>query len=267
MITRSWIRRLFDRKPRTVRKAPARRRPAVEALEDRTLLSPVVATTTSQLIGDIVAANNGTGPTTIQLQAADATNGFDFTAAYNSTQSALPQITASITIEGTSGFTNIIQRSTATGTPAFRLFDVASGGSLNMQNLTLEGGLAQGTGTAADGGAVYSSGTLTLSGVTVQSNRAMGSAGANATQLGASGGTGASAYGGGVYVNGGAVTLTHDTFSGNTALGGGGGNGAAGVAGVAGVNFGIGGTGGGGGGGGVGSGGALYAAAGIVTLS
>src|SRR5579884_3327642 len=206
MITRSWIRRLFDRKPRTVRKAPARRRPAVEALEDRTLLSPVVATTTSQLIGDIVAANNGTGPTTIQLQAADSTNGFDFTAAYPSTNDALPQITAAITITGTSGFDNSIQRSTAWGTPAFRLFEVTVGGSLTLQNLTLTGGLAQGTGTAAEGGAIYSSGTLTLSGVTVQSNRAVGSAGANGTPLAPDGQTGASAYGGGVYVNGGAVS-------------------------------------------------------------
>jgi sugar lactone lactonase YvrE len=38
MTTRSWIRRLFARKPRTLRKAPARR-PALEVLEDRSLLS------------------------------------------------------------------------------------------------------------------------------------------------------------------------------------------------------------------------------------
>jgi sugar lactone lactonase YvrE len=39
MATRSWIRRLFDRKPRTLRKAPARHRPALEMLEDRTVFS------------------------------------------------------------------------------------------------------------------------------------------------------------------------------------------------------------------------------------
>jgi hypothetical protein len=39
MAIRSWIRRLFNRKPRNVSKAPARRRPALEGLEDRTLLS------------------------------------------------------------------------------------------------------------------------------------------------------------------------------------------------------------------------------------
>ena len=53
----------------------------------------------------------------------------------------------------------------------------------------------QGTGAAAEGGAIYSSGTLTLGGVTVQSNRAVGSAGADATRVGQAGGTGASAYG------------------------------------------------------------------------
>src|SRR5262249_62133338 len=35
MTTRSWIRRLFARTPRTIRKAPARFRPRLELLEDR----------------------------------------------------------------------------------------------------------------------------------------------------------------------------------------------------------------------------------------
>ena len=42
MTTRTWIRKLFARTPRTVRKAPARCRPAVEVLEDR--LAPAVLT-------------------------------------------------------------------------------------------------------------------------------------------------------------------------------------------------------------------------------
>ena len=145
MTVRTWIRRLFDRKPRTIRKDQFRFWPRLEVLEDRTLLSPVIATTTNELVNDIVAANSapaGTA-TTIQLQAADATNGFDFASPYLSTVNALPQITANITIQGTSGYTNTIQRSTATGTPAFRLFDVAQGGSLTLLNLTLTGGLAQ----------------------------------------------------------------------------------------------------------------------------
>ena len=39
MTSRSWIGKLFARTPRPTRKAPARCRPAVEALEDRTLLN------------------------------------------------------------------------------------------------------------------------------------------------------------------------------------------------------------------------------------
>src|SRR5262245_18742998 len=109
MALRNWIRKLFVPKPRTLRKDLFRFRPRLEDLEDRTLLSPAVATSTSDLRNDIVAANNGTGPTTIQLQAADTTNGFDFASAYPSTLNALPQIKATITIEGTSGYTNTIQ--------------------------------------------------------------------------------------------------------------------------------------------------------------
>ena len=42
MATHSWIRRLFDRKSRTIRHDRARRRPAVEALEER--MAPAVLT-------------------------------------------------------------------------------------------------------------------------------------------------------------------------------------------------------------------------------
>jgi uncharacterized repeat protein (TIGR01451 family) len=270
MTVRTWINKLFAPKPRTIRKDMFRFQPRLEVLEDRTLLSPVVATNTRDLINDIAAANNGTGPTTIQLQAADATNGFDFASAYNSTLNALPQITANITIEGTSGYTNTVQRSTATGTPAFRLFDVAQGGSLTLENLTLTGGLAQGTGAAGDGGAIYSSGTLNLSNVTVATNKAVGSngtAGANGgkrtTAFGrtyhvtaGAGDTGANAYGGGLYVAGGTVTLSNDTLSGNNAQGGNGGSGGSSL--IFGAS---------GGSGGAGSGGGMYVASGSVTLS
>src|SRR5262249_9669367 len=67
---------------------------------------------------------------------------------------------------------------TISGNNSSRLFDVASGASLTLENVTLSGGLAQGTGAAAEGGAIYSSGTLALSGVAVTSNEAMGGNGA-----------------------------------------------------------------------------------------
>ncbi|HTU90138.1 MAG TPA: hypothetical protein VMF69_08700 [Gemmataceae bacterium] len=103
MTIRTWIRRLLDQKPRLIRKDLVRSRPRLEPLEDRTLLStvsgPVVATNTSALIQDINNANNGTGPTTIQLQAAGAANVFDFSKGYNSANNALPQITAHCTLQ------------------------------------------------------------------------------------------------------------------------------------------------------------------------
>jgi uncharacterized repeat protein (TIGR01451 family) len=218
----------------------------LEALEHRTLLSNPA--TTGELISAIQNANNNSGtPTTITL-AANTT--FDFTSANNSSNgaNALPVITGNITIVGNG---NTIER---TGTAAFRLFDVASGGSLTLENLTLTGGLAQGTGVAAEGGAVYNSGTLTLNRVTVQSNKAQGSKGADYA-----GGSGSAGSGGGLYVAAGSVTLTNDTLSGNDAQGGNGGRGGDGHTGSS--------SGDNGGSGGAGSGGGLYVAAGSVTLT
>jgi hypothetical protein len=109
-----------------------------------------------------------------------------------------------------------IQRSTAAGTPAFRLLDVASGASLTLDYLTLEGGLAFGAGAAAEGGAVYSQGSLDLNGVTVQNNTAQG-------QNGSGWAAGASAAGGGIY-SGGVLTLDDGTtVRNNHAIGGRGG--------------------------------------------
>src|SRR5205085_6773720 len=62
-----------------------------------------------------------------------------------------------------------IQRSAAKGTPAFRLFDVASGASLALHDLTLSGGSG-----LFEGGGVYNLGALTLDHVTVQGCSAHG---------------------------------------------------------------------------------------------
>jgi hypothetical protein len=210
-------------------------RPRLEALEDRTLLSGGLPyptpSTVSQLTADIVYANSNAGSYTITLAASTT---FDFTSANNSTNgaNALPVLTGNITIVGNGD--------TLDGSYAARLFDVASGASLTLENVTLTHGSAYGAGVAAEGGAIYSSGTLNLSGVTIRDNVAQGSNGDNGFSgydggvfgaiggnggNGGWGGDGASASGGGLYVAGGAVTLTNDTFSGNQANGGYGGNG------------------------------------------
>src|SRR5579875_2190946 len=114
-------------------------RPHLELLEDRTLLSAPVSTT-GDLITAIKNANAAGGLTPITL-AANTT--FDFTTANNSTNghNALPVITGNIIIVGKGG--DLLSRDNKSTTP-FRLFDVASGGSLILENLTLQGGLVQG---------------------------------------------------------------------------------------------------------------------------
>jgi hypothetical protein len=139
-------------------------------LEDRTLPSSYTAATVSDLIADINAANAVGGPNTITLAANKI---FNVKAVDNTTDgpTGLPVIAPgdSLTILG-SGDT--IQRTN--GAPPFRLFDVASGASLTLENLTVQNGLETNPGQAAHGGAIYSQGTLVLSGVTVQNNIAQG---------------------------------------------------------------------------------------------
>ena len=70
---------------------------------------------------------------------------------YHRRRTGLPVIAANdnLTIVGNG---DTIERSTAAGTPAFRLFDVAAGASLTLQNLTLQGGLASEEGLAGGRG-------------------------------------------------------------------------------------------------------------------
>jgi hypothetical protein len=163
-------------------------------------IAPYV-TTPAQLVAAIDGANQTALPTTITL--APGTT-FDFTSPDNFTDgvNALPVIAADVTILGGN---DTIER---TGGGIGRLFDVAAGGSLTLENLTLRGGLARGASTA-QGGAIYSSGTLSLIDVAFENNEAHGDDGFGAT-----------ASGGGLYVAGGSATLVNDTFSGNNATGG-----------------------------------------------
>jgi large repetitive protein len=263
MILESWLSSILNRL-RQPKLGSSRRRGGnrshfaaevrhLEILEDRALLSAFTvvssgdAGTGSALSGDIrYCITQADQPTN-----AGSTITFD-TALTGSTITLThgPLVisdTMTITGPGASSLTT-------SGNNSSRLFDVDSGGSLTLENVTLSGGLAQGTGAAAEGGAIYSSGTLALSGDAVKSNEAVGSSGGP-------GGNGANAYGGGIYVAAGSVTLTNDTFSGNKALGGNGGYGAANSDVSGGPSRGAGGS------GGAGSGGGLYVAAGTVTLT
>jgi hypothetical protein len=178
------------------------------------------------LIRAINAANQTAQADTITLAAGTS---FTLTAAdnyaYTDGVTGLPVIAATggnLTIIGNG---DAIERSTATGTPAFRLFDVAAGGSLTLQNLTLQGGLALGrefSGTllaTSEGGAVFNRGTLTLNRVIVQNNTAQGTEDLRTTL------PGSPAAGGGVFSEG-TLILEGSTILSNAAIGGNGGNGA-----------------------------------------
>jgi hypothetical protein len=188
----------------------------VKQLEDRALPSGFTAANISDLIADINAANNAGGTNTITLTA-PSTSPYVLTAVNNTTDGAtgLPVISGggkkvaadNLTVIGNG---DTIERNTDSGTPAFRLFDVAGGGSLTLENLTLQNGLAFGSGSAAEGGAIYSQGSLVLSGATIQDNDAVGARGAAATRPGHVGGSGQDAAGGGVWSNG-SLTLENAT--------------------------------------------------------
>jgi hypothetical protein len=230
----SWLRNWKQADPaeRRPQRSACRRatfRPRLELLEDRNLPSSYTAATTSALIADINAANKAGGTNTITL-AANTT--FDLTAVNNTTDGAsgLPVISSkkggdNLTIIGNG---DTIERSTAAGTPAFRLLDVATGNSLTLQNVTLQNGLAQGSGYGSDGAAIFNQGTVTVSGSTLSNNSAAWEGGGifnflNGT-LTVSGSTlsGNTAYiGGGIY-NLGTLTVSGSTLSGNSAYNAGG---------------------------------------------
>jgi hypothetical protein len=206
-----------------------------EQLEDRTVPSNFTAATLSDLITDINAANLAGGPNAIALVAGNT---------FTLTSSGLPIIAANdnLTILGNG---DTIERSTVSGTPCFRLFEVAAGASLTLANVTVQGGLAPGA-----GGGIYSSGSLTLeAGTIIRGNGAFGSPGIFWYGSSSPGGN---AYGGGLYVAGGTAILTNVTLSSNSVQGG------PGPFYPDGYNAGPGGN---------GFGGGLYVAGGTVTLS
>jgi hypothetical protein len=109
------------------------------------------------------------------------------------------------------------------------------GGTLEASNSAISQNVVRGgaNGGGAKGGGIYagrdasdSMPALTLTGSTLEANRAEGGVGRTATFHGSEGGQGGAAAGGGVFLDRGSFTLTASTISGNRALGGAGGRGA-----------------------------------------
>jgi len=187
------------------------------------LPSTYYAASASDLIADINAANRAGGANTIVLTA-PTTSPYVLTAVNNTTDgvTGLPVISSggrkaeNLTIIGNG---DTIERSTASGTPAFRLFDVAKAASLTLQNVTLQNGLeGYGSGVWAEGGAIYNQGTLVLNSVLIQNNVAEGSPGSSPTKKNPAS-PGSDAAGGGLWSNG-ILTLENSVIQGNSALGG-----------------------------------------------
>jgi hypothetical protein len=133
----------------------------------------------------------------------------------------LPVITNTKTITIKADDAHVV-RSRASSTQAFRIFDVASTGSLVLKDIHVEGGLSSSNGcgncsvssNGSNGGGIYNAGTLTLTGSYVV---------LNATGGGFSNfGGGHGGDGGGIYnASTGKVTMTQGSVSANSTGGGG----------------------------------------------
>jgi hypothetical protein len=233
--------------------------PCLDGLEDRAV--PSTITVTSPLDGSpapagslraaITAANAspgseinfnlGAGPHTIDLTAGELA------------------ITANVQIDGPGASNLIIERSSGT----FRVFDISGAGvtKVEISDVTIQNGLVTTTTVphGAKGGGIYDdSGALSLDGVTMTNNQAVGAAGT----ADAPGTNGGDALGGGIYFGGTGsggddtnLKIENGTFTANVAQGGKGGDGTAGTAGGAGTP---GTNGNNGGNGGAGLGGAIW---------
>ena len=143
-------------------------------------------------------ADSGAGSLRDALAAAEDGDTIQFAAALNGQTITLTSsellIDKSITIRGPV----IVQRSTATGTPAFRIFHVTPGHTVTMEGLTISNGFAD-MNNPSGGGVFNDQSTLTLSYCAVEYNHsAVGS-------------------GGGIYNSGSSAILTvvHSTVTGN----------------------------------------------------
>jgi filamentous hemagglutinin family protein len=213
------------------------------AMDDFTgKLQVFTASDAATLIAAITTANGNIQTDTINL-AGDIT----LTAVDNVTDgpNGLPSITAAekLTINGMGN--TIARNATA---PNFRLFHVALGGDLEINETTLSGGVADTGSTvvlvpADSGGAIFNRGTVTLNDSTVSGNRALNDGGAIYTTASTANtavlninrstfsGNGAGDNGGaiansvfsgaGPLPNASVVNIIESTFSGNSATDGG----------------------------------------------
>jgi hypothetical protein len=199
----------------------------------------------------IIALNAASGANTIAL---DPTGDYNLTASDNGAvgdETGLPVITGNITITGSHP---TIRRDSVVTTPRFRLFAVASGGTLHLDDVILSNGAVRGsngldgfgattfdpnggpgfTGITGVGGAVKNDGALIVSKSLFTGNSAIGGSGGNGAPgrggctcvggNGGRGGVGGDGLGGAIYSTG-SLAVINSTFTTDTAIGGHGGTG------------------------------------------
>ena len=136
--------------------------------------------------------------------------------------SALPDLNSNLSITGPGASILAVQRSVAGGTPNFRIFNIPIGITISISGLTLSFGRVDN-----DGGAIFNSGTLTLTDSVLRNNRAdsggaimsVGGSTLNISRTSITQNTtiGGSAAG---ILSQGTFTMTDSTVSGNTVSGG-----------------------------------------------
>ena len=164
-------------------------------------VTPVLALRASMAVTVLNDADSGIGSlrAAIGLVALGGTITFDanyFTDPRTITLASALSIAKSLTIDATG-----VTSPTVSGNDAVRVFTIASGAVVNMTNLTISHGLIEG----ANGGGIYSAGTLTLTDSDVSNNVA--------TAINWTGGNG-----GGIYIApGGEFTVSGSAFRYETA--------------------------------------------------
>ena len=151
-------------------------------------------------------ADSGAGSLRQAITDANANGGTDsinFQAGLAGTitlSTALPNLSSSMSINGPGANQLTIRRSTAVGTPNFRVFTIDFFKTVSMSGLTIANGFV--TGINVTGGGINNSGTLTMTNCNVYGNSAIGDG----------------ARGGGIYSDGPSVTLI-DCSIGGTGVG------------------------------------------------
>lgn len=180
------------------KRQPARRfRPRLEVLEDRAVPAMFLVNTDLDVLGHdngmlslrqaVIDANSSHGADTIVLRAGTYT----LTRAGINEDAALTgdlDITGHLTIQGAGAGATAVD---AAGLD--RVFDVLAGGTVSIQGMTIQGGIAD-----DGGGGIRNAGTLTINNSALSNNFAYG-------------------YGGGGILNRGTLTVYHSTLSGNAA--------------------------------------------------